>query len=166
MLPTTSVSVRFPGPGSSPAADGVARLLRRRRGRGAHVRLGALLAAAGLVLAARSSSRSGSGPPRKPTVVPVGTVTFALSPGNNPNHIFPLEGSADCTVANSETCSSLFWRPLDCFGIGAAPLPNEQLSLAYPPRRQRWGVHRDPAPEAVPVVGRIPGGGSCAGCSS
>ncbi len=133
MSSTKSPSVRSSDLGSSTAIGGAPRSRRRRRRPRSLARLGAVLAAAGLALAACSSSGSASAPPKKAAVQQGGTVTFALSPGNNPNYIFPLEGSADYTVANGETFSYLFWRPLYWFGIGSAPLLNEQLSLADPP---------------------------------
>ncbi len=88
-----------------------------------------LLAGAVVVVA---SAGSAAAVPRSSAATGA-TVTYALSPGANPTYIFPMEASANYTVANSETFSYLLWRPLYWFGQGSAPILNPQLSLAYPP---------------------------------
>ncbi len=89
-----------------------------------------LLSACGGGKAATSKSSSSSAPAAHRAG---GTVTFAETPGNKPDYIFPLESSAYYTGANSEDFSYLFWLPVYWFGQGTQPVINKSLSLAYLP---------------------------------
>ncbi len=62
-----------------------------------------------------------------------GTVTFAEGPQSAPNYIFPFEGLAYETQANTAQFQDLMYRPLYWFGNGAAPTLNLRYSLAKAP---------------------------------
>ncbi len=73
--------------------------------------------------AAHSSSKSSSG----------GVVTFAETPGGNPDYILPLAGGPYFSIANDSLFSNIMYVPLYSFGVGADPVLNKQLSIADPP---------------------------------
>jgi len=82
---------------------------------------------ASLLAACSSSGSSGAGSQN--------VAVYALSGGQVPDQIVPLENDAQYTVANMQGFQELMYRPLIWFGgqIGNEFALNEQESLAYPP---------------------------------
>jgi peptide/nickel transport system substrate-binding protein len=62
-----------------------------------------------------------------------GTAVMAEPPAATPNYIFPYTSSTYCSDINSFDFQYLMYRPLYWFGVGAQPLVNNSLSVAYPP---------------------------------
>jgi peptide/nickel transport system substrate-binding protein len=88
----------------------------------------AALAFSGTSLASAKSVTSGEN-----VATAGGTATFALPPQTIPNYIFPLMPPQDFTIVNGGEFQDLMYRPLYFFGVGADPVINTSLSLAYPP---------------------------------
>ena len=92
-----------------------------------------LLAFAGVacatVLAACSTSNSGTGSQAR---VNGGTVTVALTPGEQFNYIFPILDTEDAVGSNIEYSEYLMWRPLYWFGGPNSVGLNTKYSLADP----------------------------------
>jgi peptide/nickel transport system substrate-binding protein len=98
----------------------------------------AVLACAGLVLAACSSSpssSSSSGVPTGGTRLTGGVVRFAEPPSATPNYIFPFMSAQYSSVNNISQFQYLMYRPLYMFGspTTASPVFDAQLSLAQLP---------------------------------
>jgi peptide/nickel transport system substrate-binding protein len=85
--------------------------------------------ACGLLLAACTSGQPSAG---AGTRVTGGTVTVALSPGNDFDYIFPLQSFDYATGANEVDSEYLMWRPLYWFGSPGHVGLDEQYSLADP----------------------------------
>src|SRR5579863_8870979 len=64
---------------------------------------------------------------------PSGTITYAESPGANPNYIFPFMGCAYASVNNINQFQMLMFRPLYWFGMGASARFEPTLSPADAP---------------------------------
>lgn len=62
-----------------------------------------------------------------------GTVTYALTAGQNPNFIFPFAPGTVFTIVNIDNLQYFLYRPLYWFGDRGLPYLNKQLSLAYTP---------------------------------
>ncbi len=62
-----------------------------------------------------------------------GTITFAESPEDAPDFIFPLEPLANYDLANTGELQDLLYLPLYTFGTGSEPTLNTALSLANLP---------------------------------
>jgi peptide/nickel transport system substrate-binding protein len=94
-----------------------------------------LMAAASVLLAACTSSPSGSGPAgqRPGPAVKGGTAVFAEAAGAPPNYIFPLDALQYFNTSDINQFQVLMWRPLYWFGNGTAIVLNTRLSIAYPP---------------------------------
>jgi peptide/nickel transport system substrate-binding protein len=94
-----------------------------------------LLALAGVacatVLAACSTSNNSSGTGSQ-SRVNGGTVTVALTPGEQFNYIFPLLNTENAIGANIEYSEYLMWRPLYWFGGPNSVGMNTTYSLADP----------------------------------
>jgi peptide/nickel transport system substrate-binding protein len=67
------------------------------------------------------------------TPVSGGTAVFAEPPSATPNYIFPYTSSTYISDLNLFDFQYLLYRPLYWFGVGANPVVNYSLSLAYPP---------------------------------
>jgi peptide/nickel transport system substrate-binding protein len=104
----------------------------RRRAWRAWAVAGAVSLLAAGCASGQSTSSHVTGPPIKG-----GTATFALPVGQDFSWLFPIEN-----VANDEpwefNVEDVIWRPLYFEGVGANPIINERLSLAYPPV---WSGH-------------------------
>jgi len=101
------------------------------------IKLTAVLACAGLVLAAcaTSSTSSSSKIPTGGTKVSGGVATFAEPPSATPNYIFPFESAQYDTVNNVSQFQYLMYRPLYMFGAPASTSVtlNAPLSLGDAP---------------------------------
>lgn len=89
------------------------------------------LAASALVLAGVALACS----PAFATVAaePSGAITFAETPGANPNFIFPFMGCAYASVNNINQFQMLMYRPLYWFGLAGSAEFEPSLSLADRP---------------------------------
>jgi peptide/nickel transport system substrate-binding protein len=76
---------------------------------------------------------TGSSTPAGTTPVSGGTAVFAEQPSATPNYIFPYTSSTYISDLNLFDFQYLMYRPLYWFGVGADPVVNNSLSLAYPP---------------------------------
>ena len=101
--------------------------------------IAAVAIAAGMVLAACSSSPSSSGS-GKGTSVPTGgtkmaggTAVWAELPGSAPNFIFPFDPPGLFSVPNINQFQYLMYRPLYWFGKGTTPNLNLALSVGQNP---------------------------------
>lgn len=65
--------------------------------------------------------------------VPSGTITYAESPGANPNFIFPYLGCAYSSLNNINQFQMMMYRPLYWFGLGGSAKFEPSLSLANRP---------------------------------
>jgi peptide/nickel transport system substrate-binding protein len=74
-------------------------------------------------------------PPAVATVTahPSGSITFAETPGANPNFIFPFLGCAYSSVNNINQFQMLMFRPLYWFGLAGSSKFEPSLSLASDP---------------------------------
>ena len=109
-------------------------------------------AAGVMLLAACSSSPSSSGVGQARATG--GTVTVALSPGEQFNYILPLLNTENAVGANIEYSEYLMWRPLYWFGGPNSVGLDEQVQPGRPGHRhlgQRQDDRDDPA-QAVPLV--------------
>lgn len=92
-----------------------------------------VMACAGLILAACSSSpssSSSSGIPTGGTKQAGGTVTFAEPPAATPNYIFPFETSQYDTVNNVSQFQYIMYRPLYMFGSPESTSTSLDTSLS------------------------------------
>ncbi|HUZ39782.1 MAG TPA: ABC transporter substrate-binding protein [Acidimicrobiales bacterium] len=89
------------------------------------------LAVAALVLA----SVAFTFPPASASVTaqPSGTITFAETPGANPNFIFPFMGCAYASLNNINQFQMLMFRPLFWFGLAGSSEFEPSISLADRP---------------------------------
>ena len=62
-----------------------------------------------------------------------GTITFAESPSDAPDYIFPLYDLANYDLSNTSAPQPLLYMPLYFFGTGSQPTLNPTMSLANPP---------------------------------
>lgn len=90
-------------------------------------RMVGVAAAASLFVAACSSATS----PAK--ISSGGVVTFAETPGGNPDYILPLAGGPYFSIANQSVFSSIMYPSMYWFGLNGQPVLNNSLSVANPP---------------------------------
>jgi peptide/nickel transport system substrate-binding protein len=120
---------RSAGPG---AHIGLRRWLGVGRGGFPHRGIAVVAAGAACALAAVGCSSSGS-TAAGTTPVSGGTAVMAELPSATPNYIFPYVSSTYISDLNVFDFQYLMYRPLYWFGVGAQPVLNKSLSLAYRP---------------------------------
>jgi peptide/nickel transport system substrate-binding protein len=96
-----------------------------------HVGHSLRLALASLVVA--SVALAGPSASASVAAEPSGTITFAETPGANPNFIFPFMGCAYASVNNINQFQTLMYRPLYWFGLGGSAKFEPSLSPANRP---------------------------------
>jgi peptide/nickel transport system substrate-binding protein len=113
------------------AMTGVTRRQRALRRRGRRLlRVVGAMAGMSLVIAACGSGNTAALGTRP---VSGGTVTWAMTPAEWPDYIFPFTDAEHFSVTNQEYFQELMYRTLYWFGTGNQPIINAQESLADTP---------------------------------